>query len=91
MDPSNLNPYMRFATDTLGQELQPQASIWKMYVEEASEQDTELADVQNKNLDLMLLFVSSLVERIQLLRDKLHVYFLVLLRPHCSPLYSRRS
>ncbi|CAE6455509.1 unnamed protein product [Rhizoctonia solani] len=58
MDPNSLNPHMRFAADALGQELQPQASIWTMYVEEASEQDNELSDVQNKNLDLMLLFAA---------------------------------
>ncbi|CAE6435105.1 unnamed protein product [Rhizoctonia solani] len=58
MDPNNTNPYVRFATDAIGQELQPHASIWSMYVEEASEQDAELVDVQNKNLDLMLLFAA---------------------------------
>ncbi|CAE6452154.1 unnamed protein product, partial [Rhizoctonia solani] len=55
-DSSSVNPHARLATDSLGQELRPQASIWKMYVEEAAEQDAELVDVQNKNLDLMLLF-----------------------------------
>ncbi|KAJ1301915.1 hypothetical protein OPQ81_000754 [Rhizoctonia solani] len=57
-DPSSGNPYARFAADAIGQELQPQASIWTMYVEEASEQDAELVDIQNKNLDLMLLFAA---------------------------------
>ncbi|CAE6471797.1 unnamed protein product [Rhizoctonia solani] len=52
------NPRARLATDALGQELHPQASIWQMYVEEAIEQDTELVEVQNKNLDLMLLFAA---------------------------------
>ncbi|CAE6540195.1 unnamed protein product [Rhizoctonia solani] len=52
------NPHTRLAADPLGQELRPQASIWKMYVEEATKQDTELVDVQNKNLDLMLLFAA---------------------------------
>ncbi|KAG8688013.1 hypothetical protein FRC11_006212 [Ceratobasidium sp. 423] len=43
-----------------------------MYVEEASEQDIELADVQNKNLDLMLLFVSSTIYSVQILNDYRH-------------------
>ncbi|KAH7320453.1 hypothetical protein B0J17DRAFT_583196, partial [Rhizoctonia solani] len=58
MDPNSVNPFVRFAADAIGQELQPNASIWSMYVEEASEQDAELVDVQNKNLDLMLLFAA---------------------------------
>ncbi|KAG9085402.1 hypothetical protein FRC06_003629 [Ceratobasidium sp. 370] len=44
--------------DTLGEELAPDATIWKLYVEEATEQDQELANLQNKNLDLMLLFAA---------------------------------
>ncbi|KAG8741084.1 hypothetical protein FRC10_003324 [Ceratobasidium sp. 414] len=44
--------------DILGEELAPDATIWKLYVEEATEQDQELANLQNKNLDLMLLFAA---------------------------------
>ncbi|KAG8771974.1 hypothetical protein FRC12_003312 [Ceratobasidium sp. 428] len=44
--------------DTFGEELAPDATIWKRYVEEATEQDQELVNLQNKNLDLMLLFAA---------------------------------
>ncbi|KAG9107235.1 hypothetical protein FRC07_008664, partial [Ceratobasidium sp. 392] len=44
--------------DVFGEELAPDATIWKLYVEEATEQDQELANLQNKNIDLMLLFAA---------------------------------
>ncbi|QRV82798.1 hypothetical protein RhiJN_10813 [Ceratobasidium sp. AG-Ba] len=56
--PRQSNSYVRMSGDTLGEELAPDATIWKLYVEEAAEQDNELANAQNKNLDLMLLFAT---------------------------------
>ncbi|QRV95514.1 regulator of telomere elongation helicase 1 [Ceratobasidium sp. AG-Ba] len=57
-DTGNTDPYTRIGADILGEELEPHGAIWKMYVEEAAEQDNELVDTQNKNLDLMLLFAA---------------------------------
>lgn len=54
------------AEDTFGEELAPDATIWKLYVEEAIAQDQELVNAQNKNLDVMLLFVSAFVYTLKL-------------------------
>lgn len=48
----------RLAEDRIGEELAPDATIWELYQEESREYDNELIDSRNKNLDMMLLFVS---------------------------------
>ncbi|KAG8753529.1 hypothetical protein FRC11_007334, partial [Ceratobasidium sp. 423] len=48
----------KLATDKVGEELEPDASIWRLYAEEAKEYDTEMAQERNKNLDTMLLFAT---------------------------------
>ncbi|KAG8682985.1 hypothetical protein FRC09_016373, partial [Ceratobasidium sp. 395] len=48
----------RMAADNLGQELDNEATIWKIYREEADEHDQELARGQHANLDVMLLFAA---------------------------------
>ncbi|KAG9125464.1 hypothetical protein FRC07_007484 [Ceratobasidium sp. 392] len=51
-------PYDRLAADKPGEELAPEGAIWKMYVDEAKEHDSELVDGKNRNLDMMLLFAA---------------------------------
>ncbi|QRV98006.1 hypothetical protein RhiJN_26025 [Ceratobasidium sp. AG-Ba] len=53
-----LNPYNLLARDNPGEELAPDAAIWQLYVNEASEHDTELLKKKNGNLDVMLLFAA---------------------------------
>ncbi|QRW23909.1 U3 small nucleolar RNA-associated protein 10 [Rhizoctonia solani] len=48
----------RLATDRIGEELNPDACIWRLYAEEAKEYDGEMAYERNKNLDTMLLFAT---------------------------------
>jgi hypothetical protein len=48
------------ASDRPGDELAPDAAIWKLYMSEAKEYDSELVKGRNDNLDTMLIFVSSL-------------------------------
>ncbi|KAF8604489.1 hypothetical protein BDV93DRAFT_491675 [Ceratobasidium sp. AG-I] len=55
---SHPKPQERLATDKIGEELAPDAGIWKIYLDEAKEQDDELVDSKNKNLDMMLLFAT---------------------------------
>lgn len=51
-------PHERLAADEIGKELAPDAGIWQLYMEEAKEHNNELVEWRNKNLDIMLLFVS---------------------------------
>ncbi|KAG8794572.1 hypothetical protein FRC12_023588 [Ceratobasidium sp. 428] len=51
-------PYDRLAADKPGEQLAPEGAIWKMYVDEAEEHDSELVDGKNRNLDMMLLFAA---------------------------------
>ncbi|KAF8700579.1 hypothetical protein RHS03_06625, partial [Rhizoctonia solani] len=44
--------------DDLGKELHPESPMWKIYAEEAREQDTELTAGYNKNLDTLLIFAT---------------------------------
>ncbi|KAG8685331.1 hypothetical protein FRC11_010753 [Ceratobasidium sp. 423] len=44
--------------DDLGKELHSESPVWKLYVEEAKEQDTELTTGHNKNLDTLLIFAT---------------------------------
>ncbi|KAG8684947.1 hypothetical protein FRC11_011386, partial [Ceratobasidium sp. 423] len=48
----------KLASDRVGEELKPDACIWRLYAEEAKEYDTEMAQERNKNLDTMLLFAT---------------------------------
>ncbi|KAG9124542.1 hypothetical protein FRC07_011182 [Ceratobasidium sp. 392] len=48
----------RMANDKLGEELAPDATIWKLYLEEAAEYDRELVEGQHKSLDMLLLFAA---------------------------------
>ncbi|CAE6437645.1 unnamed protein product [Rhizoctonia solani] len=50
--------YDKLASDRIGEELNPNATIWKLYVDEAKEYDTELASERNENLNNMLLFAT---------------------------------
>ena len=49
----------RLAADKPGEELAPDAAIWCLYQDQSNEYDRELVDNKNRNLDMMLLFVSS--------------------------------
>ncbi|QRV96752.1 DNA-directed RNA polymerase subunit beta' [Ceratobasidium sp. AG-Ba] len=51
-------PYDRLTADKPGEELAPDAGIWQLYVEEATEYDNELVREKNGNLDVMLLFAA---------------------------------
>ncbi|KAG8765363.1 hypothetical protein FRC12_007524 [Ceratobasidium sp. 428] len=51
-------PYEPLAADKPGEQLAPEGAIWKMYVDEAKEHDSELVDGKNRNLDMMLLFAA---------------------------------
>lgn len=42
----------------LGEELSNESSVWSIYVSTAADYDTEMIDGWNKNLDVLLLFVS---------------------------------
>ncbi|CAE6493361.1 unnamed protein product [Rhizoctonia solani] len=53
----NVN-YDKLASDRIGEELNPNATIWKMYTEEAREYDTEFTRERNENLNNMLLFAT---------------------------------
>ncbi|QRV93623.1 transmembrane protein [Ceratobasidium sp. AG-Ba] len=46
------------ASDSPGEELAPDATIWKLYLEEAAEHDQELVDGRHKSLDMLLLFAA---------------------------------
>ncbi|CAE6441277.1 unnamed protein product [Rhizoctonia solani] len=67
----------KLASEDFGKELNPDSSIWKLYVEESKEQDNELTDGCNKDLDTLLLFATLfsailtafLVESTQLLQS----------------------
>lgn len=63
------------------EDLAPEAQIWRLYVDEAREYDDELVESENKNLDLMLLFVSAL-HRMRGHRNTEKYYNQ---RLHCSP------
>ncbi|QRW10016.1 E3 ubiquitin-protein ligase listerin [Ceratobasidium sp. AG-Ba] len=55
----NANGYERdLSTDKIGEELSPEASIWKIYLNEADEYDQELVQGWNSNLDMLLLFAA---------------------------------
>jgi hypothetical protein len=45
------------AADKPGQELAPDATIWRLYLEEADEHDQELVKGRHASLDMLLLFV----------------------------------
>lgn len=45
------------AADIPGEELAHDATIWKLYLEEAEEYDQELVKTQHASLDMLLLFV----------------------------------
>lgn len=49
--------YDRLAADKPGEELTPEATIWKLYVAEAEEADRELVEREHRNIDVMLVFV----------------------------------
>ena len=51
-------PRAHLPSDRFGDELAPDAPIWKMYLEEAQVQDRELVEGHKQNLDSLLLFVS---------------------------------
>ncbi|CAE6513941.1 unnamed protein product [Rhizoctonia solani] len=53
----NVN-YDKLASDRIGEELNPNATIWKLYTEEAKEYDTEFTRERNENLNNMLLFAT---------------------------------
>lgn len=59
LGPGCSKPHERLAADRIGEELAPDARIWKIYLDEVKEHNDELVDVKNKNLDMMLLFVSA--------------------------------
>ncbi|KAF8598586.1 hypothetical protein BDV93DRAFT_413822, partial [Ceratobasidium sp. AG-I] len=44
--------------DKPGQELTPEATIWKLYVAEAEEFDGELVEREHRNIDVMLVFAA---------------------------------
>ncbi|KAJ1302382.1 hypothetical protein OPQ81_001194 [Rhizoctonia solani] len=48
----------KLASDKIGEELNPNACIWRLYAEEAQEYDTAMAQERNRNLDTMLLFAT---------------------------------
>ncbi|KAG9089432.1 hypothetical protein FRC06_001550, partial [Ceratobasidium sp. 370] len=50
--------FERMATDKLGQELAQDATIWKLYLEEANEHDQELVKGRHASLDMLLLFAA---------------------------------
>ncbi|KAG8763127.1 hypothetical protein FRC12_008696 [Ceratobasidium sp. 428] len=50
--------YERMAGDKLGQELAHDATIWKLYLEEANEHDQELVNGRHASLDMLLLFAA---------------------------------
>ncbi|KAH7311176.1 hypothetical protein B0J17DRAFT_382027, partial [Rhizoctonia solani] len=50
--------YEKLASDRIGEELNPNASIWKLYAEEAKEYDIEFTRERNENLNNMLLFAT---------------------------------
>ncbi|KAF8597592.1 hypothetical protein BDV93DRAFT_416638, partial [Ceratobasidium sp. AG-I] len=45
-------------TETIAEDLAPEAGVWQLYLEEAKEHDEELVKGQNDNLDMMLLFAA---------------------------------
>ncbi|KAF8598583.1 hypothetical protein BDV93DRAFT_418139, partial [Ceratobasidium sp. AG-I] len=44
--------------DKPGEELTPEATIWKLYVAEAEESDRELVEREHRNIDVMLVFAA---------------------------------
>lgn len=46
------------AEDKPGEELAGDATVWKLYLEEAAEHDEELVKGRYESLDVLLLFVS---------------------------------
>ncbi|CAE6443462.1 unnamed protein product [Rhizoctonia solani] len=48
----------KLASDRYGEELDPEACIWRMYAEEAKEQDAESVREKNENLNNLLLFAT---------------------------------
>ncbi|KAG8733768.1 hypothetical protein FRC10_012147 [Ceratobasidium sp. 414] len=50
--------FERMATDKLGQELAHDATIWKLYLEEADDHDQELVKGRHASLDMLLLFAA---------------------------------
>ncbi|QRV90451.1 E3 ubiquitin-protein ligase listerin [Ceratobasidium sp. AG-Ba] len=50
--------YERMAADRLGEELAQDATIWKLYLDEAAEHDLELVEGRHKSLDMLLLFAA---------------------------------
>ncbi|CAE6469843.1 unnamed protein product, partial [Rhizoctonia solani] len=48
----------KLASDKIGEELNPNACIWRLYAEEAKEYDTEVTHERNENLNNMLLFAT---------------------------------
>ncbi|KAG8770952.1 hypothetical protein FRC12_003951 [Ceratobasidium sp. 428] len=50
--------YERMAADKIGQELAHDATIWKLYLEEADEHDQELVKGRHASLDMLLLFAA---------------------------------
>ncbi|KAF8597966.1 hypothetical protein BDV93DRAFT_610082 [Ceratobasidium sp. AG-I] len=50
--------YDQLAADKPGEELTPEATIWKLYVAEAKEYDNELVEREHRNIDVMLVFAA---------------------------------
>ncbi|KAG8765193.1 hypothetical protein FRC12_007638 [Ceratobasidium sp. 428] len=50
--------YERMAADKLGEELAPDATIWRLYLEEAYDHDQELVKGRHASLDMLLLFAA---------------------------------
>ncbi|KAH7311173.1 hypothetical protein B0J17DRAFT_585511, partial [Rhizoctonia solani] len=50
--------YDKLASDRIGEELNRNATIWKLYTEEAKEYDIEFTRERNENLNNMLLFAT---------------------------------
>ncbi|KAG8764527.1 hypothetical protein FRC12_008047 [Ceratobasidium sp. 428] len=50
--------YERMEADKLGQELAHDATIWRLYLEEADEHDQELVKGRHASLDMLLLFAA---------------------------------
>ena len=65
--------------DMLSEELSNESSVWSIYVSTAANYDTEMIDGWNKNLDVLLLFVSISYPR-------LFIRLIVAARLHSSPL-----
>ena len=48
----------KYPPDRLGEEMKPNARVWKVYRDEANAHDAALLDGWGKTLDILLIFVS---------------------------------